>query len=101
MLTLELERLLSYSRAYKFKRHVCSSGWLTTFENDQFQVSFTGSTEVGRLVMQAAATSNLKQVSLELGGKSPVIIFDDADIMMAVNLAINACFYNKVSVFLC
>ncbi|KAF7114513.1 hypothetical protein RHSIM_RhsimUnG0085600 [Rhododendron simsii] len=43
------------------------------------KVSFTGSTEVGRLVMQAAATSNLKAVSLELGGKSPLIIFDDAD----------------------
>ncbi|KAJ8436880.1 hypothetical protein Cgig2_004375 [Carnegiea gigantea] len=43
------------------------------------KVSFTGSTEVGRLVMQAAATSNLKHVSLELGGKSPVIVFDDAD----------------------
>lgn len=100
MLTLELERLLSFSLAYRFKHHVCSPGWLTTFGNDQFQVSFTGSTEVGRLVMQAAATSNLKQVSLELGGKSPVIIFDDADITMAVNLAINACFYNKVSVFL-
>ncbi|KAJ8442379.1 hypothetical protein Cgig2_018635 [Carnegiea gigantea] len=44
------------------------------------KVSFTGSTEVGRLVMQAAAMSNLKQVSLELGGKSPIIIFDDADL---------------------
>ncbi|KAL2929538.1 Aldehyde dehydrogenase family 2 member C4 [Bienertia sinuspersici] len=51
-------------------------------------VSFTGSTEVGRLVMQAAATSNLKQVSLELGGKSPVIIFDDADVDVAANLAL-------------
>ncbi|KAF5205373.1 Aldehyde dehydrogenase family 2 member c4 [Thalictrum thalictroides] len=49
------------------------------------KVSFTGSTEVGRLVMQAAAQSNLKVVSLELGGKSPVIIFDDADVDMAVD----------------
>ncbi|KAJ4749791.1 Cytosolic aldehyde dehydrogenase [Rhynchospora pubera] len=59
------------------------------------KVSFTGSTEVGRLVMEAAARSNLKSVSLELGGKSPLIIFDDADVDMAVNLAQFAIFTNK------
>ncbi|OAY72937.1 Aldehyde dehydrogenase family 2 member C4 [Ananas comosus] len=59
------------------------------------KVSFTGSTEVGRLVMEAAAKSNLKSVSLELGGKSPLIIFDDADVDMAVNLARMAIFTNK------
>ncbi|CAI0543217.1 unnamed protein product [Linum tenue] len=58
-------------------------------------VSFTGSTEVGRKVMQAAALSNLKPVSLELGGKSPVLIFDDADVDKAVDLALLAIFYNK------
>ncbi|KAJ0971287.1 hypothetical protein J5N97_019246 [Dioscorea zingiberensis] len=58
-------------------------------------VSFTGSTEVGRLIMEAAAKSNLKSVSLELGGKSPLIIFDDADVDMAVALASLAIFYNK------
>ncbi|KAJ8504167.1 hypothetical protein OPV22_005053 [Ensete ventricosum] len=62
---------------------------------DVDKVSFTGSTEVGRLVMEAAARSNLKSVSLELGGKSPVIICDDADIDMAVDLARTAIFYNK------
>lgn len=62
---------------------------------DVDKVSFTGSTEVGRLVMEAAAKSNLKHVSLELGGKSPLIIFDDADLDMAVNLARMAIFYNK------
>ncbi|KAJ4846398.1 Aldehyde dehydrogenase 2 member C4 [Turnera subulata] len=46
---------------------------------DVDMVSFTGSTEVGRKIMQAAALSNLKPVSLELGGKSPLLIFDDAD----------------------
>lgn len=61
-----------------------------------FQVTFTGSTEVGREVMQAAAKSNLKQVSLELGGKSPLVIFDDADINIAVELALLGIFYNKV-----
>ncbi|KAH7848357.1 hypothetical protein Vadar_001841 [Vaccinium darrowii] len=59
------------------------------------QVSFTGSTEVGRLVMQAAATSNLKAVSLELGGKSPLIIFDDADVETAADLALLGVLYNK------
>ncbi|XP_010254147.1 PREDICTED: aldehyde dehydrogenase family 2 member C4-like [Nelumbo nucifera] len=58
-------------------------------------VSFTGSTEVGRLVMQAAAQSNLKPVSLELGGKSPLIIFNDADVDSAVNLALLGILYNK------
>lgn len=43
------------------------------------KVAFTGSTEVGKLVMLAAAESNLKRVTLELGGKSPNIILKDAD----------------------
>jgi coniferyl-aldehyde dehydrogenase len=60
------------------------------------KISFTGSTEVGRIIMQAAAMSNLKSVSLELGGKSPVIVFDDADVDMAVNLVNMATYTNKV-----
>ncbi|CAL5400310.1 unnamed protein product [Camellia sinensis] len=59
------------------------------------KISFTGSTEVGRLVMVAAAKSNLKAVSLELGGKSPVIIFDDADVDKAADLALLGILYNK------
>lgn len=47
---------------------------------DVDKVAFTGSTEVGKLIMQAAGKSNLKRVSLELGGKSPLIIFGDADL---------------------
>ncbi|XP_041006857.1 aldehyde dehydrogenase family 2 member C4-like [Juglans microcarpa x Juglans regia] len=58
-------------------------------------VSFTGSTEIGRKVMQAAAESNLKVVSLELGGKSPLLIFDDADVDMAAQLAIFGIMFNK------
>ncbi|KAG2713174.1 hypothetical protein I3760_04G163500 [Carya illinoinensis] len=58
-------------------------------------VSFTGTTEVGRKVMKAAAESNLKVVSLELGGKSPLIIFDDANIDMAAELAIMGILFNK------
>lgn len=47
------------------------------------KVAFTGSTEVGRLIVKAAA-GNLKKVSLELGGKSPVIVFPDADLAKAI-----------------
>lgn len=60
------------------------------------QISFTGSTETGRKVMQAAAMSNLKSVSLELGGKSPVLVFDDADVDKAVDLALFGILHNKV-----
>ncbi|KAJ4708414.1 Aldehyde dehydrogenase family 2 member like [Melia azedarach] len=59
------------------------------------KVSFTGSTDVGRLVMQAAAASNLKSVSLELGGKSPLLIFDDADVDTAADLALFGLLFNK------
>ncbi|KAJ4953105.1 hypothetical protein NE237_029937 [Protea cynaroides] len=59
------------------------------------KISFTGSTAVGGLVMQAAAKSNLKSVSLELGGKSPLLIFDDADVDKAVELALKGILFNK------
>lgn len=59
------------------------------------KVAFTGSTEVGRKVMQAAASSNLKRVSLELGGKSPNAIFADADVPRAIKGAIWAVFSNS------
>jgi aldehyde dehydrogenase (NAD+) len=48
------------------------------------KIAFTGSTATGKKVMEAAAKSNLKKVSLELGGKSPSIVFPDADIDAAV-----------------
>jgi aldehyde dehydrogenase (NAD+) len=51
------------------------------------KVAFTGSTLVGRKIQEASAKSNLKTVTLELGGKSPNIIFDDADLEQAVNWA--------------
>ena len=53
--------------------------------HDVDKVAFTGSTEVGHLIMEAAAKSNLKRVSLELGGKSPNIVFADADMDAAVD----------------
>lgn len=51
------------------------------------KIAFTGSTLVGRAIMKAAAQSNLKKVTLELGGKSPNIIYDDADLEQALNWA--------------
>ncbi len=57
------------------------------------KVAFTGSTEVGKLILQAAA-GNLKKVSLELGGKSPNIVFDDADLPATIPGAANAIFFN-------
>lgn len=52
---------------------------------------------MGREVMRAAANSNLKPVSLELGGKSPMIVFDDADVNKAAELALWGFVFNKVS----
>jgi len=60
---------------------------------DVDKVAFTGSTEVGKLIVQAAA-GNLKKVSLELGGKSPNVIFDDADLDSAIPGAASAIFFN-------
>ncbi|WP_254547087.1 aldehyde dehydrogenase family protein [Halomarina pelagica] len=57
------------------------------------KIAFTGSTEVGRGVMKGAA-NNLTDISLELGGKSPLIVFPDADVNRAVDVAIDAMFYN-------
>src|SRR5215467_2787700 len=58
------------------------------------KVAFTGSTEVGKLIVKAAA-GNLKKVSLELGGKSPNIVFKDAgDLEAAISGAANAIFFN-------
>ncbi|XP_011498590.1 PREDICTED: aldehyde dehydrogenase X, mitochondrial [Ceratosolen solmsi marchali] len=61
---------------------------------DVRKVAFTGSTEVGRIIMQAAGKSNLKRVSLELGGKSPLVVCADADVKEAANIAYHALFDN-------
>ncbi|KAG7675100.1 hypothetical protein Ndes2526A_g07854 [Nannochloris sp. 'desiccata'] len=59
------------------------------------KVAFTGSTEVGQIIMKTAANHGLKDVTLELGGKSPLIVWKDADIDEAVKLAHNGLFFNK------
>lgn len=60
---------------------------------DVDKIAFTGSTEVGKLIVQAAA-GNLKKVTLELGGKSPNLILDDADLDVAIPGAAMAIFFN-------
>lgn len=62
---------------------------------DVDKLAFTGSTEVGHLVMEAAAKSNLKRVTLELGGKSPNIVFADADMNAAIEGAHHSLFFNQ------
>ena len=59
------------------------------------KIAFTGSTAVGRLIAEAAAKSNLKKVSLELGGKAPNIVFKDADIDDAVKGVVTSIWFNS------
>jgi len=59
------------------------------------KVAFTGSTEVGKLIHQAAGASNLKRLTLELGGKSPNIIFSDVDLDYAVEMSHFALYFNQ------
>ena len=69
-----------------------TAGAALAAHDDVDKVAFTGSTGVGKLIV-AAATGNLKKVSLELGGKSPNIVFNDAD-PAAIEGAANAIFFN-------
>ncbi|CAH3028244.1 unnamed protein product [Porites evermanni] len=62
---------------------------------DVRKVGFTGSTETGKSIMESCAVSNLKKCSLELGGKSPLIIFHDCDMDRAVRQGMMACMFNK------
>ena len=62
---------------------------------DVDKIAFTGSTDVGKLIAKASADSNLKRVSLELGGKSPNIVFADADITRAASGAFLGIFFNQ------
>ena len=70
-----------------------TAGAALAAHDDVDKVAFTGSTEVGKLIVQASGASNLKKLTLELGGKSPNIVFDDAD-TGAVEGAANAIFFN-------
>src|SRR5216110_363916 len=70
-----------------------TAGAALAAHNDVDKVAFTGSTEVGKLIVQAAL-GNLKKVSLELGGKSPNVIYKDADLKTAIPGAASAIFFN-------
>lgn len=61
---------------------------------DVNKIAFTGSTQVGKLIMETAAKTNLKRVSLELGGKSPIVVMPDVDLDEAVTICYNAIFAN-------
>ena len=58
------------------------------------KVSFTGGVETGKKVMSMAGASSLKEVTMELGGKSPLIVFDDADLERAADIAVTANFFS-------
>ena len=62
---------------------------------DVSKISFTGSTAVGRKILKASSETNLKKVHLELGGKSPLVVFADANLDEAVKWAIDAAFRNS------
>jgi len=63
--------------------------------DDVAMIAFTGSTVIGRTIMGYAAQSNGKRVALELGGKSPVIVFADGDLDAAASAIAWGCFYNS------
>ena len=70
-----------------------TAGAALAAHNQVDKIAFTGSTEVGRLIVQAA-TGNLKKVSLELGGKSPNVVYKDADMDTAIAGSASAIFFN-------
>ncbi|CAO3691190.1 unnamed protein product [Umbelopsis ramanniana] len=72
-----------------------TTGELLSRHNTVRKITFTGSTRAGRLVMKAAAESNMKKVTLELGGKSPNIIFGDVDIEKAVKWAFRGIYFHQ------
>ena len=72
-----------------------TAGAALASHKDVDKLAFTGSTEIGKVIMKAAAGSNLKRVSLELGGKGPNIVFADADVDAAVDGAMKAIFFNQ------
>lgn len=63
--------------------------------NDVAMIAFTGSTATGKAIMGYAAESNIKRVALELGGKSPIVVFEDGDLDAAANAIAWGIFYNS------
>ncbi|OBH53330.1 betaine-aldehyde dehydrogenase [Mycobacterium colombiense] len=76
-------------------------GAAITAHPDVEKVAFTGSTEVGRAIVHASADSNLNKVTLELGGKSPVLIFDDAKLRKAIPMSAFGTFVHSGQACVC
>ncbi|KAM8886082.1 aldehyde dehydrogenase 1A1-like isoform 2-T2 [Spinachia spinachia] len=72
-----------------------TAGSAISHHMDIDKVAFTGSTDVGKLIQKAAGESNLKRVTLELGGKNPTIVFADCDLEHAVEQAHSGLFFNQ------
>jgi aldehyde dehydrogenase (NAD+) len=72
-----------------------TAGAAITEHMDVDKVAFTGETTTGRIIMEACAKSNMKKLSLELGGKSPNIVFADADLDTAVRGTFTGIFFNQ------
>ncbi|CAK1545858.1 unnamed protein product [Leptosia nina] len=72
-----------------------TAGVALTHHPDVAKISFTGSLEVGKLVQKAAGANNLKRVTLELGGKSPLVIMNDADLQSAIQYATLGLFLHQ------
>merc|ERR1719454_427527 len=71
-----------------------STGELLGRHMDVDKICFTGSSAVGHKIIEMAAQSNMKRVTLELGGKSPMIVCEDADLDQAVAAADMGLFFN-------
>jgi aldehyde dehydrogenase (NAD+) len=76
-------------------------GAAITAHPDVEKVAFTGSTEVGRAIVHASADTNLNKVTLELGGKSPVLIFDDAKLKKAIPMSAFGTFVHSGQACVC
>ncbi|XP_048419112.1 aldehyde dehydrogenase family 1 member A3 isoform X3 [Stegostoma tigrinum] len=72
-----------------------TAGAAIACHKDIDKIAFTGSTEVGKSITEAASKSNLKRVTLELGGKNPCIVFADSDLSQAVDYALQGAFFNQ------
>ena len=72
-----------------------TAGGALAHHMDVDKIAFTGSVEVGKIILAASAHSNLKKVTLELGGKSPLVIFEDADLDEAVGISHMGIFFNQ------
>lgn len=92
-----MEQILRYRMLLQKLRTSASLYVSPTIEFWHLQLAFTGSTDTGKIVLELSAKSNLKPVTLELGGKSPFIVCEDADVDKAVELAHFALFFNQVS----